>query len=100
MKGICVGLLAFLLCACASTEIQEIVEVKTPETALVNELGHVEDNLMMSEALGGFTLYDDVKERRKILLTQADIEQTLKSRFNLEHFTEPVSYTHLTLPTT
>ena len=55
MKGICVGLLAFLLCACASTEIQEIVEVKTPETALVNELGHVEDNLMMSEALGGFT---------------------------------------------
>lgn len=86
MKGICVLLLAFLLSACTATEPVWELEIQAPTADLTNRLPQVEDNLLESDLPVGYTMFSDVDQINDRLLTQADIDSALNSKFNLDHF--------------
>lgn len=86
MKGICILLLAFLLGACSTTEPIWQLEIKTPTADLMNSLPMVEDNLLDSDFSVGYTMFSNANQDNDRLLTQADIDTALNSKFNLDHF--------------
>ena len=86
MRGICVVLLAFLLSACTAAEPEWKLEVEAPKNALVNPIPGVEENLEYSYFSAGYTLYDEPGMSDDRLLSQADIERALNSKFNLNNF--------------
>lgn len=86
MKGLCIVLLAVMLSACTAAEPEWKLEIKAPTADIMNYLPTVEDNLEGSFFAAGYTRYDDVDYADNQLMTQADIDAALNSKFNLDNF--------------